>query len=139
MININEIQDINCQQKDVRNFGLAIGIILVIIGSLLYWKGKESFFQFYLLSLLVAGSGLFIPSVLKPFHIVMMKISNFLGGYITVIILTILYYLLITPISLAYRLSGRSFLEITWDKSQNSYWNYRTNEDIPPSQNERQY
>ena len=48
----------------------------------------------------------------------------------TRIILSILFYVILTPIGLISRLFGKQFVELRWDKSNDSYWNFRSNENL---------
>ena len=43
----------------------------------------------------------------------------------TRVILSLLYYAIMTPIGLISRLFRKQFIELGWDKSKGSYWNYR--------------
>ena len=126
-------------QKNLRQFGLIVGSILLAIGFFLFWRNETSFKPFILLGMVVFSLGLLFPILLKPIHYIMLKISERLGRFMTIIILTLLYYLLITPISLAYRLFGKQFLELKWNKSQKGYWHFRKKIEISKHDNERQY
>ncbi len=63
----------------------------------------------------------------------------------TRLILSLLFYVVVTPIGLTLRfgltlrLFGKQFLELRWDKSKESYWNFRTNEDLQNKNYEKQF
>ena len=40
---LEEIKNIKSEKSDLRNFGIIVGIILLIISGFLFWKEKESF------------------------------------------------------------------------------------------------
>ena len=40
---LEEIKNIKSEKRDLRKFGITIGIILLIITGFLFWKEKESF------------------------------------------------------------------------------------------------
>ena len=71
--------------------------------------------------------GLSIPIILKPIYIIWMIFATIMGWLMTRFILSLLFYGLITPISLIARLMGKKFIYLRGDKINNSYWNYRSN------------
>ena len=48
-----------------------------------------------------------------------------LGWFMTRVILSLLFYVIITPIGLVLRIFGKDFLEIKKESVQGSYWNQR--------------
>ena len=53
-----------------------------------------------------------------------MVFANMLSWFMSRLILSILFYIIITPIGLIARLFNKQFIELKWDKSLESYWNY---------------
>ena len=53
-----------------------------------------------------------------------MLLANILSWVMSRVILSILYYIVITPIGLIARIFRKQFIELKWDKSKDSYWNY---------------
>ena len=51
-----------------------------------------------------------------------MGFALILGSIMTRVILSVLFYLVITPIGLISKLSGKDFLDLKFDKSVSSYW-----------------
>jgi len=62
------------------------------------------------------------PAPLKPVYETWLKIAHFIGRVITTIMLTFLYYLLITPAALIKRVFGGRPLPLKPDKNVFSYW-----------------
>ena len=62
-----------------------------------------------------------------------------LGWFMTRVILSLLFYVVFTSIGLTLRLFGKQFLELRWDKSKESYWNYKTNEHLQKEKYEKQF
>ena len=59
---------------------------------------------------------------MSPVHRVWLKIANIVGKCTTIIILTIAYYFVVTPVALIkYIFSGRPIL-VNQDKKKSSYW-----------------
>lgn len=123
---IEEIKNIKSEKSDIRKFGITVGVILLIIAGFLFWKEKESFRLFITTGIILFAFGIAIPIILKPVYWIWMIFATILGWLMTRVILILLFYVIFTPIGLIPRLFGKQFLELRWDKSKGSYWNYRT-------------
>ena len=134
-----EIKDIKSKKRDVRNFGVTVGIILLIISGFLFWKEKESFQIFLAIGITLFLTTIAIPVVLKPVYWIWMIFAIILGWFMTRVILSLLFYVIFTPIGLTLRFFGKQFLELRWEKSKESYWNFRTNEPLQNENYEKQF
>ena len=136
---LEEIKNIKSEKSDLRKFGITIGVILLIIAGFLFWKEKESFQILLTFGVTLCILGIAIPFILKPIYWVWMIFATILGWIMTRVILSFLFYLIITPIGLIPRFFGKQFLELRWDKSKESYWNFRTNEHLKKENYEKQF
>ena len=134
-----EIKNIKSEKSDIRNFGITLGIILLLISGFLFWKEKESYQIFSGIGITLSLIAIAIPSVLKPVYLMWMIFAIILGWFMTRAILSLLFFLIFTPIGLTLRLFGKQFLELRWDKSKESYWNFRTNEHLQNENYEKQF
>ena len=134
-----EIKNIKSEKSDIRNFGITLGIILLLISGFLFWKEKESYQIFSGIGITLSLIAIAIPSVLKPVYWMWMIFGIILGWFMTRVILSLLFYIILTPIGLTLRLFGKQFLELRWDKSKESYWNFRTNEHRQNQNYEKQF
>ena len=121
---IEEIKNIPNSNRDIRSFGITMGIILFIISGLLMYYNKEIYQIIVIIALTFVGLGLIIPVVLKPIYFVWMTFATILGWVMTRVILSIVFYLILTPIGLFTRLVGEDFLSLK-KVDLNSYWNHR--------------
>lgn len=53
---------------------------------------------------------------------------NIVESLVINILLVLVYYLIVTPISLIFKIAGKQFLELKLDKVSGTYWNYRSDE-----------
>ena len=136
---IEEIKNIKSEKSDLRKFGITIGLFLMILAGVLFWRGKESFEILLVFGLVLCLLGLTIPVALKPVYWIWMVFATILGWIMTRVILSLLFYLVITPIGVFSRLSGNRFLDLKWDKSKSTYWNYRVSKQQNPEDYERQF
>ena len=119
-----ELNSIKSGRKDLKNFGFTIGFILLIIGVFLFVREKDSFIYFFSIGLIFIGLGIINPIVLKPAYKIWMTFAVIIGWVMTRVILSFVFYLIITPIGLLTKLLGEDFLALRRGESD-SYWNYR--------------
>ena len=136
---IEDIRNIRSEKSDLRKFGITIGIILVMIAGFLFWKEKESFQIFLTVGAVLCIFGVVIPVILKPIYWIWMIFATILGWIMTRIILSILFYVILTPIGLIPRLFGKQFLELKWNRTNRTYWNYRSGDVIEKENYEQQF
>ena len=136
---LKEIKNIKSEKSDLRKFGITIGVILLIIAGFLFWKEKESSQILLTFGVTLCILGIVIPFILKPIYWVWMIFATILGWIMTRVILSLLFYIIFTPIGLIPRFFGKQFLELQWDKSKVSYWNRRTNEHLQNENYEKQF
>ena len=136
---LEEIKNIKSEKSDIRKFGITIGVILLIIAGFLFWKEKESFQILLTFGVSFCILGIVIPFILKPIYWVWMIFATILGWIMTRVILSLLFYIIITPIGLIPRFFGKQFLELQWDKSKESYWNFRPYERLQNKNYEKQF
>ena len=121
---IEEIKNIPNSNKDIRSFGITMGIILFIISVLLMYYDKETYQLFAIIASTFIGIGFILPTILKPIYFVWMIFAAVLGWIMTRVILSLVFYLIITPIGLITRIIGEDFLALK-KKNLDSYWNHR--------------
>ena len=134
-----EIKHIKTGKKELRSFGVTIGIILLLIAGFLFYKEKESFQLFIYIASSFIGIGFIIPILLKPIYIIWMTFAIILGWFMTRVILSLLFFVIITPIGIILRLFGKDFLDIKKQAIEKSYWNIRTNGHLEKENFEKQF
>ena len=134
-----EIKNIKSEKSDLRKFGITVGIILLIISGFLFWKEKESFQIFLAIGITLFFTAITIPFILKPVYWIWIIFATILGWIMTRVILSLLFYTIFTSIGLILRFFGKQFLELRWEKSKESYWNFRTNEHLQKQNYEKQF
>ena len=124
---VEELNSIKSRRKDLKNFGFTIGFILLIIGVFLFVREKELFIFFFSIGSILIILGGIAPVMLKPFYKVWMIFAFIIGWIMTRVILSILFFSIITIIGIFTRLLGKDFLNLNL-KNQKSYWNSRNRE-----------
>ena len=135
----DELKNIRTDNKAIRDFGILIGIILLIIAGILFYKEREFYTLIFCLGIAFISLGLGKPIILKPFYSIWMYFAVVLGWFMTRLILGLLFYIVVSPISLISRLFGKEFLDLKTSSLNRSYWNYKDNDSISHQDYEKQY
>ena len=122
-----EINSIKSSRKDLKNFGFTIGFILIVIGVFLFVKEKDLFIYFFSIGSILIILGGIAPVILKPFYKIWMIFAVIIGWIMTRVILSVLFFSIITTIGIFTRLIGKDFLNLK-SKNNESYWNIRNKE-----------
>ncbi len=109
------------RKKHLRKFGLVTSIPLLVLAAFLYYKGRPAAPYFLGPGLFLAGFGLVLPQFLGPVERGWMWVAGKLQIVTTTIILSVVYFVILTPIGLFMRLRGRDVLELRRNGG-GSYW-----------------
>ena len=122
-----ELKHIDNSNEAVKKTGISVGVVLILISLLLWYLGKTSFIYFSIIGgLFVILAFIAIP-VLRPFHKLWMMLALAMGFVMSRVILTLLYYLILTPIGLLAKIVGKKFMPLVFDKNAKTYWEKREN------------
>ena len=105
-----------------RSFGVIFFIVFLVLGL---WPLKNSGNP----NLYIIGiSGIFLvlgilnSKILSPFNKAWIKLGEFLGTIIAPIVMALIYFVVLTPISLIVRIFGKDLLELKFLKKKETYW-----------------
>tara|TARA_B100001121_G_scaffold202150_1_gene176804 strand:+ start:31 stop:414 length:384 start_codon:yes stop_codon:yes gene_type:complete len=105
-----------------RSFGILFFIVFLLIGLYpILNEGKPNIY-FLLLSLPFIILGLLNSKFLTPLNKAWLKLGEILGMIIAPIIMAIVYFVILTPISLLVRILGKDLLSIKFNKKLETYW-----------------
>lgn len=139
-MNIREdIQKLKTGPRDLRKFGLMVGGVFVGLALLLWLRHKPAYPYFLWPGLILVVFGAVLPRALKYVYIPWMTLAFVLGFVMAHVILTLFFFLVVTPIGLAARLFGKDFLQLKLEKSASSYWIARETKATTAADYERQF
>jgi len=119
---LEEIRQLKTGSRELRKFGLLVGGVFTALGSILWARGKGHFVYFLTPGVLLLALGWLFAKGLKPVYVAWMSLAIVLGFLISNVILTIFFFLVITPIGLVARCLGKDFLRLKLDRSAKTYW-----------------
>lgn len=127
MVHINWKPD----TTELRKFGVAMIVGFGIIGSVFLWRQhNEIAIGCYTFGAVVGLLGLTGLRIALPIYWAWMSIAFIMGNIMSRVLLTLVYYGLITPIGLARRAIGRDPLLLK-PTNRDSYWIDTTNPQDP--------
>ena len=109
-------------RQEWRKFGISVGIIFSVLATLQVIVGKDLWPFFFAASALFFTLALVVPIVLKPIYVAFTYLGLVMGWIMTRVILTILFFGVITPVSLMTKIFNKHFLELRILPSAKSYW-----------------
>ena len=112
-------------QSSNRSFGLLFFIVFIVVGLWPTIKGEEANIYLILISLFFLIFGLINSKILSPFNKAWIKLGEILGLIIAPIIMALVYFIILTPISLIVRMLGKDLLGLKFLKKQDTYWTKR--------------
>ncbi len=125
---INEIkEEIQAAQREPSNRDLTIlALLFLIIPALIglylvFWKGSESGYVWMIVGAVLAVTRLIRP-LFKTIYSLWLGFSVILGYFISRALLTIIFFLVLTPTGLIMRLVGKDPMDRKWDPAAESYW-----------------
>lgn len=109
-------------RTELRNFGLIVGGIFAAIAvwPAIFRGGDVRVWMVGLAAALI-GPALVAPRVLAPAHRAWMALGNVLGWINTRIVLGLIFYGLITPMGLVFRLTGRDSMRRAFEPDATTY------------------
>lgn len=90
-----------------RKFGFTVGIAFLALGGIAMWRGKQRTATVFLaLGGLLVLAALVVPTMLGPVERAWMGLAHLLSKVTTPIFMSVVYFLVITPIGFVRRLGG---------------------------------
>ena len=117
----------NPSRKELTVFVLLLGAFLAFVGLLVHRAGHGGVARgLWVLAPLAALAGLWAsrhaPAVVRWVYLIWMHAVLPIGWSVSMLLLAICYYLVLTPTALVLRLLGRRPLAIGYDPAASSYW-----------------
>ena len=122
-----------------RSFGVVFAIVFAIIGTLPLIRGGELRLWSLLVAAVFLGVGLLAPGILRPLNILWFKFGLLLGRIIAPIVISLLFFIAVTPTALIMRLLSKDVLSLKFDRDAKSYWISRSKTDNPMGSMKNQF
>ena len=112
-----------------RSFGILFFVVFLGFGLWPLTKDQPINFIFIFISTIFLILGIFNSKILSPLNSLWIKFGELLGRIVAPIVMALVYFVILTPISLLVRNLGKDLLGLKFLKKKNSYW-IKRNKDI---------
>lgn len=128
MIDLN----LNPNRRELRQFSVALLVASGLVGGLLWWKmGPNPWSRaLWIGGPILSVLGLAIPPAIKPLFLGLSILAFPIGIVVGTVAMMLVYYGIVTPIALVFKLLGRDTLTRSFDRDAPTYWVKRQT-DIP--------
>lgn len=117
-----EISELKTDPATLRKFGLVVGAVFAGLGAWFWWRHRTAYPWFLAPAAPLLVLGAFAPTLLKEVYRVWMTLALVMGLVMSTVILTLFYYLVVTPVGLAARVAGKDFLSRRLSPDTKTYW-----------------
>jgi hypothetical protein len=111
----------NIKLPSNRSFGLVFFFIFSIISLFPLLSGNNARIWLLTISLIFLVLGLINSKILLPLNKIWFRFGIYLGNFISPIVMGIIFFIIITPISLLLKILGKDVLNLKKNKKK-TYW-----------------
>ena len=104
-----------------RSFGIVFFIVFFLIGLYPYFNGGSISFIFIIFGLIFLILGLINSKILNPLNKLWFKFGLFLGKIISPLVMSAIFFLVVTPTGLIMKLMKKDILNLKFNKNK-TYW-----------------
>ena len=110
------------QNNQNRSFGLLFFVVFLVLALWPLTQNAEINIYLILIALIFLSLGLLNSKILSPLNKTWIKFGELLGRIIAPIVMAVVYFFILTPISLLVRLFGKDLIGMKFSNNIKSYW-----------------
>ena len=118
-----------------RSFGIVFFVFFLLISLWPLKNGGNLNFWLFGISIIFLILGIINSKLLKPLNFIWFKFGLLLGSIISPIVMSIIFFLVVTPTSILIKLFNKDILNLKKNKKK-TYWIEKT---LPKSQMDKQF
>ena len=104
-----------------RSFGLVFFVVFFLISVYPLLNSGNIRFWSLIVAIIFLTLGLLNSKILTPLNKIWFKFGLLLGSIVSPTVMSIIFFFVVTPISLIMRILGKDILNLKWNNT-NSYW-----------------
>ena len=109
------------KKSSEKSFGILFSIIFFLIAIWFFLEDGKFIFWALALSFIFLFVAFLKKELLKPLNIAWIKLGEILGKIIAPLVMTLIFFFILTPLSFIIRIFGKDLLKLKFSKD-NSYW-----------------
>jgi hypothetical protein len=113
---------IKAGRKQLLNFSRVMAVAFFVMGFVVFIRHKPEFMLFWLTGVFFLAIGMLRPEWLSLVYFIWMKLAFVLSWVNTRILLSIIFFCILTPVSLGMKLFRFDPLDRAINKNKESYW-----------------
>jgi hypothetical protein len=110
------------KKSSEKSFGVLFGSIFLIISFWPLLSFADIHFWSLILAIIFFTIAFLKPIVLAPLNKTWIKFGEILGLIIAPIVMALVYFLILTPVSLTVRVFGKDLLGLKFSEKKTTYW-----------------
>ena len=120
-----ELKQLPTDSQHLRKFGLTVGGVFALLGCWCWFRHKPIYPYLLAPSVPLLLLGTICPACLRQVYLAWMALALTLGLVVSTVLLTVFFYVVITPVGWLARCLGRDFLNRKLEPQADSYWMHR--------------
>ncbi len=114
----------NPSRKELAWFGLMFLAFFGLVGGVVWWRLQAHTVAYGLwgAAAVIVAAYYAVPSLQRPIYLGWLYAAFPIGWVVSHVVMGVIYYLVLTPFALVFRLIGRDALERRIDKGAKTYW-----------------
>ena len=108
-----------------KSFGILFFIVFLGFGLWPLTKNLSPNIYLIIIALCFLILGVLNSKILTPLNNLWIQLGEFLGKLIAPVVMALIYFFILTPVSLIVRVFGKDLLSLKFLKEQESYWRQR--------------
>ncbi len=113
--------EIELERGSERNFGLVFAGFFLLLLGLALWNGRSAW-VWAGLSAAFAATALVAPGLLRPLNRFWHAFGMALGQIVSPLVMGVVFFLVVTPIAIYLRATGKDPLRLKWERTARTYW-----------------
>ena len=109
------------KKSSEKSFGILFSIVFFLIAIWFFLEDGEIRFWALALAFIFLFVAFLKKELLKPLNIAWIKLGEILGKIIAPLVMTLIFFFILTPLSFIIRIFGKDLLKLKFSKD-NSYW-----------------
>ena len=109
-------------QSSNKSFGLLLFVVFVLLALWPLKNGSNINLYFIIASAIFLILGLINSKLLSPLNKSWIKLGEILGMIIAPIVMALVYFVILTPVSFIVRIFGKDLLGLKFLKEKETYW-----------------
>ena len=104
-----------------KSFGIVFSIFFLFISIFLFLNEYPTYYWSLFVSFIFLVLGLMNSKILSPLNLLWFKFGILLGKIVSPVVMSIIFFLVVTPISILLKIFGKDVLNLKFNNNK-SYW-----------------